>query len=92
MLCGAVATGMGKTALAAVRAEAVHTAGVAMAGQSTTAALAVVLGELGDPAIKVPIAVIMQWLQIARVQVHEVPGLPSLWRLAVKPLREKRST
>ena len=31
----------------------------------------------------------MQWLQIARTQLTQTPGLPSLWRLAAKQLKEK---
>ena len=89
MLYGAVATGLGKTAMSAVRAEALHTTGMAIAGQSTTAAIAVVLGELADPAVKLPIAVIMQWLQLSKLLIKDTPGLPSLWRLAAKHLKDK---
>ena len=89
MLYGAVATGVGKTAMAAVRAEAINATDLSMKGQSTTAVLAVVLGNYSDPAIKLPTAIVLQWLQIARSQVQEIPGMPSLWRLSVKHLRSK---
>ena len=90
MLYGNTAAGIGKAALHSVRTEAVRTLGLEMAGHSTTAVLAVALGELADPAVKVPVATIMQWLQIARSQFEHYPGLPSMWRLAVKAAKSRR--
>ena len=91
MLYGSVAAGLGKTALRAVRTEAMRTTGMELAGQSTTAVLSVVLGGLADPAVKVPVAIILQWLQIAKAQAAETPGLYSMWRLAVKAAKARQA-
>ena len=53
-------------------------------------AIAVTLGGVADPAIKLPVAIGMQWLQIARAQMQDTPGLASMWRLAVKAAKHKQ--
>ena len=67
-----------------------RTLGLEMSGQSTTAALAIALGAYQDPAIKVPIAIILQWLQLTQQYLTDMPGVASLWRLQTVHLRSKK--
>ena len=85
-----VSAGLVNAALNAVRTEAMRTTGLEMAGQSTTVVPAVALGDTADPAIKLPVAIVLQWLQIARVQAEATPGLDSMWRLAVQSAKNKK--
>ena len=90
LMYGAVAAGLGNKAMQDARVQAIKTIGLEMRGQSTTAALAIALGEHKDPAIQHPMAIIMQWLQLAHQFLQDMPGMASMWRLAVKHLKSKQ--
>ena len=68
---------------------ALTSAGMHAKGQSMTAAIAVVLGPLADPGVKLRVAIIMQWLSLACLPQVQLPGIANLWGKAVEKLKHK---
>ena len=62
-----------------------------MAGQSTTAVLAVALCEVADPAVKVPDIIVAQRSQIAKAMARDTPGLASFWRQEVQAAKARQA-
>ena len=44
-----------------------------------------------DPAIKLQVAIVLQWHQLAQSQADQLPGLASMWRSTVKAVLQKNN-